>query len=320
MYGTCLDHSRSAHEAWSLCSLLPCRESSSNSGPLEVPWGSDPLERFGGFPKLQVRPTDAFTSSLAPNGTVSWQTLLADSSSAYGGKVEARLKIAFPAVDWPSLHLAYGWAAYQYQAWTRGNVYVEGDACYAYVMHVYGALEFYVDQVLYFGGDLYGFGRASVPVRLCPGHHTIDIRLVRDARAMGGAVVDPAIDILCSIRIATTPLSVVERSLLMADIIHDNFVSPYASVAVRNDGLQDIQVHEVTCAGHGFDIRLLNQQHIAVAPGQTRPIAFTIRSRGRPHTQVDVLIKYSQSGNKVKHNLTFSHEPRSRTTSDSTLR
>ena len=97
------------------------------------------------------------------------------------------LNVSFPEVDWSSLQSVYGWSALQYQAWARGYLEVNRLHGQTIALFACGLLEFSVDGERHFGGDFYGYRRVPVILHLSPGKHTLDLRLVRDVRALGAS-------------------------------------------------------------------------------------------------------------------------------------
>lgn len=155
------------------------------------------------------------------------------------------LSLNFTDVDWPSLQLVYGWAAFQYQAWARGEITVSGSSTQNIVLHTDSALEFWVDDVHYFGGDFYTFRNAPPVLRLEPGEHRIDVRIVRDVRAMGGIGL-PAIDIGLEMNRTSEGLERAKEAVTVSDVVNGTLASPLASAVLRNSGLQELEVTGVT--------------------------------------------------------------------------
>ena len=168
------------------------------------------------------------------NGTVAWSALDADTVLSSKLVAESMLDIDFPDIDWNFLQSIYGWAALQYQGWARGQIIVKGHVSRTVILYTNSVLEFYVDGKSYFGGDYYGYRRAPAVLRLSAGLHTIDIRIVRDVRAMGG-VGSPAVHIDLRAEISTSGLAIVEEKMLLPDMVEGKLVSDLASVPLRNE-------------------------------------------------------------------------------------
>ena len=130
-----------------------------------------------------------------------------------------------------------GWAALQWQGWVRGGITVGGDKGRTLVLYTDKVLEFWVDDVNYFGGDFYGFRRAPLVVRLEAGEHRFDVRVVRDVRAMGGAG-EPIVSLALEAQVSKGVLEVVEGSVVMPDMAGPprRLVSSLGSVGLRNEG------------------------------------------------------------------------------------
>ena len=201
----------------------------------EATWGADPLERLGGFRSLERDSGVKFKSSLAPSGLVSWSCHDFETSSMSATTVEGTLSVDFPTVDWPFLQSVYGWAALQYQAWARGFLNISTELPQTILLFTDYLLEFFVDDTQYFGGDFYGYRRAPLILHLKPGIHRLDIRLIRDVRAMGG-IGEPKVNVRLKAEIANGGLAIVEEKLLVSDMVNETLSSPFASVPVRNEG------------------------------------------------------------------------------------
>ena len=164
-------------------------------GTREAIWGADPLEQYGGFRNLTYDDHARYPSSLPFNATVSWSNIAAKISDPYAHRAAADISVDYPSIDWRLLQEVYGWAALQWQGWARGEIVVQRDDPAVVSLRLSNVLEYWIDDVQYFGGDFYGFHRASTILSLEPGIHKIDIRLVRDVRAMGGITDNPSIDV-----------------------------------------------------------------------------------------------------------------------------
>lgn len=218
----------------------------------EAPWGVDPLEYFGGFRNIERNDTATFASSLPLNGAASWTTLSAERpESGEAGKVS--LNVNFNNVDWDFLQVVYGWAAFQYQGWARGEISVLGDISQNVVLYTDGALEFWVDDTHYFGGDFFTFRNAPPVLRLEPGSHRIDVRIVRDVRAFGG-IGTPNMTIALDLNSTSGGLELAKESLTVSDVVDGKLASPFASIALRNSGLGEVEITEVKASDVGFAI------------------------------------------------------------------
>lgn len=213
----------------------------------ESAWGADSLERFGGFRKLQYSDEAQYRSSLTPNGMVKWSLLNGENitSSSFGARIS--LRVWFPQVDWTFFQQVYGWAALQYQAWARGEIIVTGPKPRAVILYTDHLLEYWIDDELYFGGDSYAYRKAPPVIHLNPGRHRVDVRLVRDVRAMGG-LGEPTIQVDLEFRTVSGDLEVAREEILTADVVDGSLASPLASIALRNNGHDAIEIIEVAAA------------------------------------------------------------------------
>lgn len=276
---------------------------------LEAPWGADPLEIYGGFRSLTYEEGATFRSSLAKNSTIYWTNYTAKLSEPSPFHSNVGLDISFPDIEWQTLRDTYGWAALQWQAWARGELFVRSEE--VLTLHIPQILEFWVDGVQYWGGDYFSFDRASVVLHLRPGRHRIDIRLVRDVRAIGG-VGEPHVTTQLGLKKSPGNLQAVLHSgVMMSDFIGDGkdavLASPHASLTVRNDGEKDIQISAVESTPNACIAQL--SKEITLVPGQTRPVVFQISCSHNPQDwRLDFTIRYRVSGMDQDGVLTFLHD------------
>lgn len=149
----------------------------------------------------------------------------------------------------------YGWAAVQYQAWARGELVVRGNDTQHVVLYTDAIVEYWVDDVHYFGGDFYTFRKAPHVLHLSPGTHKIDLRLWRDVRAFGG-INEPTIDVLVGVQRVSGALELARPGILMSDVVDGKLASPLASVALRNSGEDDITIVDIQPSGVGHPFSL----------------------------------------------------------------
>ncbi|KAK6399035.1 hypothetical protein LTR65_000593 [Meristemomyces frigidus] len=269
-------------------------------GTREAVWGADPLELQGGFRALEYDDNASFKSSLASNGIVSWSSFTAKVSDPQTQYASAELSVSFPQVDWRSLQDVYGWAALQWQGWARSEIYVQSEGTKTLALNVEGILEYRIDDHHYFGGDFYSFGRAAVTLRLEPGVHRIDVRLVRDVRAMSG-VGEPSVDITFKLEESYGTLVPAMPNVLVSDIVGDDngtLASPYASITFRNDALMDGYIYDVEATQGRYLAELVGPTPIKLIPGQTRPIAFrlTCVPPAAKVGPIRIMVKYRMDG------------------------
>ncbi|KAF2182801.1 hypothetical protein K469DRAFT_220618 [Zopfia rhizophila CBS 207.26] len=259
-------------------------------GTREATWGSDPLEYLGGFRALQYDQGAQFRSSLGTNGTAKWALLDAKQTTSTPNSTNASLSISYPDVDWVFLRIVYGWAAVQYQAWARGEIVVNAAVTQHVILYTDMALEFWVDDVHYFGGDFYAYRKAPPVLHLSPGSHKIDVRLIRDVRAMGG-VLEPTIDVVLELQQTSGSLELAKPGVLMADVVDGKLASSIGSIALRNSGEDDIEIVDVQSSDTNNTL-LNDNSDIIVAAGQTRPVAFNISLRGGNSSSLNVAVIY----------------------------
>ena len=231
----------------------------------EASWGADPLEYFGGFRTLQYNAEAKYKSSLATNGLVSWSRQQHESDPNDTNEAAAFLTVLFHNVDWHFLQSVYGWAALQYQAWARGYINVEPECVQNVALYTDNVLEFWVDDKHYFGGDYYSYRRAPVVLHLGRGNHRIDARLIRDARVMG-AVGEASISINIRAMIMHDSLTVDDQRFLFSDMIHGSLAGSFASVPIRNNTREWIDVWDAAAEN--------------VCHGNMRPSPLLMENRG----------------------------------------
>ena len=151
--------------------------------------------------------------------------------------------IGFPAVDWEWLRSIYGWAAFQYQAWTRGNLVVDGDSAQTIAFYTDNVLEFWIDDQIYFGGDFYAYRKAPLILYLEPGPHKIDVRLIRDVRVMGGNG-KPSIRVSLKAQKSNRGLAFAGKPIV-PDVVDMRLASNLASISVRNEERSWIDIWKV---------------------------------------------------------------------------
>ncbi|EME47892.1 hypothetical protein DOTSEDRAFT_69726 [Dothistroma septosporum NZE10] len=282
-------------------------------GTREASWGSDPLERLGGFRALEYCSSATYRTSLAINGTIGWTNLTAklstSSSDPRFGHASAALTVAFHQVEWQDLTNIYGWAALQWQAWARGEIIVTSDKTEVVTLYTPQVLEYWIDDVHYFGGDFFSYQRAAVTLRLTPGSHRMNLRIIRDVRAMGG-VGEPTVALQLDLKASTDGLQLVQStgpSVLMSDFVGDEhsalLASPFASVTVRNDADEEITISSVQASQTICTAILLAE--VRLLPGQTRPVSFKVEcvspTVGVPFLHFD--LDYHTSSDKHKQVL-----------------
>lgn len=174
---------------------------------------------------------------------------------------EVVLQVNFSKIDWSLLQSVYGWPALQYQAWARGFLNVNGQDNQTVALFTKGLLEAWVDAEPYFGGDYYQYGRTPVILRLAPGRHVIDLRLVRDVRALG-AVGEPIMEIAVGAEVRNELLYLDQGSLLVSESTNGKLGSPLASINVQSDITEWIEVVSINTPDVGvLDLSMI-RKHI----------------------------------------------------------
>ncbi|KAF2491853.1 hypothetical protein BU16DRAFT_130466 [Lophium mytilinum] len=259
------------------------------AGSREAPWGADPLEFFGGFRSLQCDKEARFRSSLGIDGTVGWSLLEGETvnANAFGSSVSLPVNFENPGLP---LQGVYGWAARQYQAWARGQFSIDTEQDLPLIVYSDSILEFWIDGVHYFGGDFYSFRKAPPVIRLGPGAHTVDVRLVYDVRAMGGGDAP----FIIAIELASGSLEVASQGIVMADVVDGSLASSLASVTVRNNKAQDLEILSVEPSLNDSTTTVTLKSSVVVAAGQTRPILFDVKLSDTTTPSISVRIKYRQ--------------------------
>lgn len=213
------------------------------------------MEYDGGFHNLQYDPHGTFNSALAANGSVHWGATHATISRSSPGQVQAALNVSFPAVNWAFMQSVYGWPALQYQAWARGVLEVKGSQPQTVALFGDGLLEFLVDGEPYFGGDMYQYHRAPSLVKLTPGPHTLELRLTRDVRALGGLNNAIAVMIHAELR-EPESITLYQDSLLVPELVNGRLGSRWASINVLNNEEDLMELKSVRALKVGSFIHL----------------------------------------------------------------
>lgn len=249
------------------------------------------------------------------NGTVSWSSYEAKLTHSKNQYANADLSVDFRHIDWAWLKEIYGWSAFQWQGWARGEILVRTENADVLILHTENVLEYWIDDVHYFGGDFYGYKKVPVTLRLMPGAHRMDVRLIRDVRSMSG-VGQPSIDIKLELQRSQSglrPLLDDDEDVLMSDVIGDDFgplASPYASIIVRNDAENDIYIHGIEGMANLCELELLSNSPIRLVPGQTRPIGFRVGCIPSYNRRMYMTLQYRIVGNDTDLSLPFTTWPR----------
>ena len=274
------------------------------------------MEFHGGFHALESNPNATFKSSLPLNGTVAWSIYDAELSYESNQYANAALSVSFPHLDWAWLKEVYGWSVFQWQGWARGEIYVRTEDVDVLILHTEYVLEYWIDDVHYFGGDFYGYKKVPVTLRLDPGRHRIDARLIRDVRSMGGIGTNPSLKIKLELQRSRSALRSPQewdRNVLISDVIGGDFgpiASPYAAIIVRNDAEKDIYVHEIEGMRNTCELELLSKSSIRLVPGQTRQISFRVGCIPSYNRRMYMSLRYRIDGSDADLSFQFSTWPR----------
>ncbi|KAF3050665.1 hypothetical protein E8E11_008558 [Didymella keratinophila] len=298
-------------------------------------WGADPLEFEGGFRNLSYDPQASFRSSLPVNGTAHWNITTAKTLHT-STSANASFSVSYSNVDWDFLKSIYGWSSVQYQAWARGELVVGGKETQDIILHTDAILEYWINDIHYFGGDYYSFRNAPPVLHLQPGHHRIDLRLARDVRAFGG-IVEPTIDVAVNAEQVSGSLDLAKPGVLMSDVLDGKLATPYGSITLRNSGTQDIEVTGIHAANASTNVSTLfplagldmggqmlvargaddlvselatedssesaRKPGIIIVAGQTRPLAFNITLPSHNASSIAYNITYRTVDSKKQYGL-----------------
>lgn len=164
--------------------------------------------------------------------------------------------MSFPEVNWKFLQSVYGWSGLQYQAWARGFLEVRQPNGQTIAIFASGLLEFSVDSKRHFGGDFYNHHQVPVILYLSQGQHAVDLRLIRDVRAMG-ATGEPNIAVGVEVEERPGLISIDQESLLVSDTTQERLGSGWASINVQNNMAEGMKVLSVASPDVGSQLPFL---------------------------------------------------------------
>jgi hypothetical protein len=256
-------------------------------GTREAEWGSDPLERFGGFTTLSPSGAE-FTSSLPIDGSASWQR---------SGHFD---------VDWQGLRDIYGWSALQFAAWARGEI----AGCGGRRVRVWvegAAVEVWVGERQFFGGDWAGYRRAPILVEL-EERTDVSVRVAGDVRAFGNRTEGMGFSLV--VEEVVGGLVVDAEKMVVADVVEGRWGGGWVGVGVRNEDETWVTVVGVETAGNvsigrwglpegGSDIvwqKVEGFETIRVAPGQSRPVKFRVMGLPFNVSSLELVVRYRRDG------------------------
>jgi hypothetical protein len=128
---------------------------------------------------------------------------------------------------------------------------VKADSEQSLLLWTPGVMELAINGQRHFGADFFSFRKAPLVLRLKPGRHLIELRLVRDVRAMGG-IGAPTIDVEIEAAVPKLELDVRDASTIVSDVIDGGLASPYGTVSVTNTGTRWIQLVNITSQSVSF--------------------------------------------------------------------
>ncbi|MCJ1307237.1 hypothetical protein MMC25_000883 [Agyrium rufum] len=282
-------------------------------GTREATWGADPLEHLGGFRALQYDSDALFRTSLALNGTTAWslQPALRNERTPLSSKVA--LEFRFANVDWANLQSVFGWSALQYQGWARGAITIEGSDDETITLYTDQILEYWIDGQNFFGGDMYEYRKAPLVIRLSPGPHTLDIRLIRDVRAMGG-VGEPTLNINVEAALTSIGLILDPERTIVPELVEGKLASSCVSIPLRNTGADWLYVSDVTSGQGNVSITTHQILPLGIAPGQTRSLAAQVERTVGPENSLSILLWYHSVGDQAGPHQSISISLKSRKT------
>lgn len=192
----------------------------------------------------------AFNSALAANGTVKWGLLRAHTSAPSSEQAKVKLVVKFPDIDWGHFGSIYGWPGLQYQAWVRGRLRLNKESNQTVAIFADGLLEFSINGQRFFGGDMYGYHRVPVILSLPSGDNVIELRLIRDVRALGG-IGEPMIEVTLEAETRHDYITVDEQSLLLPELTDGVLGSSWASVNVQSNIPDPLEILSIESSNVG---------------------------------------------------------------------
>ncbi|KAK4907464.1 hypothetical protein LTR66_017640, partial [Elasticomyces elasticus] len=172
------------------------------------------------------------------------------------------------------MQFVYGWSAQQYSTWIRGVINNHSPDAQKVEVWPSSILEYEINGKRIFGGDYYSFGRAS---QLQPGENIVNIRLIRDVRAMGGMEI-PLIEASMRINTVEDELKVMKNSIIAPEIYDGRIAGLLIGLTLRNTLPYDIFVYNChdMLEEQPLNIQTLENEVLRLASGQSRPVVLTI--------------------------------------------
>ena len=284
---------------------------------VEAIWGADPLEAVGGFASISYNESSGFKSSLARNATVGWNAFTADTRLTSASGLRSPLKVAtcnfvvqHHEIDWAQAQEVYGWPGLQFQTWVRGQIISTNADPTRVILFADNVVEYLINEQQFVGGDLYGFRKAPPVLTLQKGANSLNLRIVNDIRA-SGAKRPPSVEVKLEVREVRDGVEFVEAGLLFPELVDGKIPTRFASVAIRNNGPDAINIKACWVQGHEVDqqpmpqpipssdfaVRMVAKDVVGILPGQTRPLALHIDAMGAPiSTNFTICCSYDVEG------------------------
>ena len=273
-----------------------------------------------------------YPSSIADGGHVQWASFEAKSVGEASKKCSASIRVDFDTVNWSLVQKVYGWSVTQCQAWVRGTLELSHPNNQPIELLLDGVLEFEVDGVPYFGGDMNGLRKAPVILHLDPGTHRLDIRLIHDVRSMGG-IKEPILKAQIQASICKEALDIDADKVVAPEIVNGRLPSSWSSIPVRNSSRRLIEVTRIKGIVFGQDesepLSISDSDvQFSIHAGQTRPLPCHLECEGRAankpvsviykiyyvfaepprrHGFVATRYKFGRTGIACPHKITFLH-------------
>lgn len=194
------------------------------------------------------------------------------------GDALVEFEISYPDVSWTFAQQIYGWSSQQYQLWARGELKNLERSPTKVLLYTPNILEYWINNEHVFGGDFFGFNRAPLLVTLQPGVNIINLRLIRDVRAMGGWG-SPTITVSLHAAAVSVHGPVAEdTAIVLPDIVDGRLPSHLASVLVRNQADKPITIRACDPGSGLSPYHLLHQEYglLHLAPGQSRYVGIVL--------------------------------------------
>ncbi|KIW79365.1 hypothetical protein Z517_05977 [Fonsecaea pedrosoi CBS 271.37] len=274
-------------------------------GTREAVWGADLLEFYGGIQYNTPNEATCFPSPLARNATVQWARQKY-SPRISNGEHSLTLSLDFDGIDWDFAQKVYGWSAFQYQAWAKGEIFNQDTVSRVVNVFSDNIIELWINDMHVFGGDFFGFGRIPMLVELHPGVNNISVRLVREVRSMGGGF-PPTVQAGLRIKPASEEVAVVTDGLVMPNVVNGRFCTRYGSIPVRNQGATWIYVHRIAAVSAESSY-VVASQDIRLAPGQSRPVKMVFDTNFRLNKSLKLVLVYSGQDGRLNE-ITFTAQP-----------